>query len=75
MLSYDSCNSIEHMLNMIYQNQNKINNLKNNLSNLNSNNNFIQCEIPKFLNELGIGYRFYFANYTVEFTDTVIYAI
>ena len=32
-------------------------------------------KIPKFLNELGIGYRFYFANYTVEFTDTVIYAI
>ena len=52
MLSYDSCNSIEHMLNMIYQNQNKVNNLKNNLSDLNSNINFIQCEIPKFLNEI-----------------------
>lgn len=32
-------------------------------------------KIPKFLNELGIGYKFYFANYTLGFTDTVIYAI
>ena len=31
-------------------------------------------EIPKFLNELNIGYKFYFANYTLGFTDTVIYA-
>ena len=31
-------------------------------------------EIPKFLNELNIGYKFYFANYTLVFTDTVIYA-
>ncbi len=31
-------------------------------------------EIPKFLNELNVGYRFYFANYTLGFTDTVIYA-
>ena len=30
-------------------------------------------EIPKFLNELNIGYKFYFANYTLGFTDTVIY--
>ena len=32
-------------------------------------------KIPKFLNELGIGYKFYFANYTLGFTDTIIYAI
>lgn len=31
-------------------------------------------EIPKFLNELDIGYKFYFTNYTLGFTDTVIYA-
>ena len=31
-------------------------------------------EIPKFLNELKLGYKFYFANYTLGFTDTVIYA-
>lgn len=31
-------------------------------------------EIPKFLNELNIGYRFYFANYTLGFTDTIIYS-
>ncbi|WP_372520500.1 FkbM family methyltransferase [Candidatus Ruminimicrobiellum ovillum] len=31
-------------------------------------------EIPKFLNELNLGYKFYFANYTLGFTDTVIYA-
>ena len=31
-------------------------------------------EIPKFLNELNIGYKFYFANYTLGFSDTVIYA-
>ena len=31
-------------------------------------------EIPKFLNELNTGYKFYFANYTLNFTDTVIYA-
>ncbi len=31
-------------------------------------------EIPKFLNELNVGYEFYFANYTLNFTDTVIYA-
>ena len=31
-------------------------------------------EIPKFLNELNIGYKFYFANYTLGFTDTIIYA-
>lgn len=30
-------------------------------------------EIPKFLNELNVGYKFYFANYTLGFTDTVIY--
>lgn len=30
-------------------------------------------EIPKFLNELNIGYKFYFANYTPKFSDTVIY--
>ena len=30
-------------------------------------------EIPKFLNELNIGYKFYFSNYTLGFTDTVIY--
>lgn len=30
-------------------------------------------EIPKFLNELNLGYKFYFANYTLGFTDTVIY--
>ena len=30
-------------------------------------------EIPKFLNELNAGYKFYFANYTLGFTDTVIY--
>lgn len=32
-------------------------------------------EISKFLNELGIGYKFYFENYTPNFTDTVIYAL
>ena len=31
-------------------------------------------EIPKFLNELNIGYKFYFASYTLGFSDTVIYA-
>ena len=31
-------------------------------------------EIPEFLNELSIGYKFYFANYTLGFTDMVIYA-
>jgi len=31
-------------------------------------------EIPKFLKNLNIGYKFYFANYTLGFTDTVIYA-
>ena len=31
-------------------------------------------EIPKFLNELNLGYKFYFASYTPGFTDTVIYA-
>ena len=31
-------------------------------------------EIPKFLNELNTGYKFYFANYTLGFSDTVIYA-
>jgi FkbM family methyltransferase len=31
-------------------------------------------EIPRFLNELNLGYKFYFANYTLGFTDTVIYA-
>ena len=30
-------------------------------------------EIPKFLNDLNIGYKFYFASYTLGFTDTVIY--
>lgn len=30
-------------------------------------------EIPKFLNELNVGYKFHFANYTLGFTDTVIY--
>ena len=30
-------------------------------------------ELPKFLNELDLGYKFYFANYTLGFTDTVIY--
>ena len=30
-------------------------------------------EIPKFLNELNIGYKFYFANYTLGFSDTIIY--
>ena len=32
-------------------------------------------KISKFLNELCIGYKFYFASYTLNFTDTVIYAI
>ncbi len=32
-------------------------------------------EIPKFLNELDIGYKFYFANYTLGFSDTIIYCI
>lgn len=31
-------------------------------------------KIPKFLNDLNIGYKFYFANYTISFTDTIIYA-
>ena len=31
-------------------------------------------EISKFLNELNTGYKFYFANYTLGFSDTVIYA-
>ena len=31
-------------------------------------------ELAKFLNELDIGYKFYFASYTLGFTDTVIYA-
>jgi FkbM family methyltransferase len=30
-------------------------------------------EIPNFLNELNIGYKFYFANYTLNFSDTIIY--
>lgn len=30
-------------------------------------------EIPKFLNDLNVGYKFYFASYTLGFTDTVIY--
>jgi len=32
-------------------------------------------KISKFLNELNIGYKFYFASYTLNFTDTVIYAV
>jgi len=32
-------------------------------------------KISKFLNELNIGYKFYFASYTSNFTDTVIYAL
>ena len=31
-------------------------------------------EISKFLNDLNVGYKFYFATYTLNFTDTVIYA-
>ncbi len=31
-------------------------------------------EISKFINELNTGYKFYFANYTLGFSDTVIYA-
>ena len=31
-------------------------------------------EIPQFLSDLNIGYKFYFANYTLGYTDTVIYA-
>ncbi len=31
-------------------------------------------EIPKFINELNLGYKFYFASYTPAGTDTVIYA-
>lgn len=31
-------------------------------------------EIPKFINELNLKYRFYFASYTLTGTDTVIYA-
>ncbi|MCR4663534.1 MAG: FkbM family methyltransferase [Endomicrobiaceae bacterium] len=31
-------------------------------------------DIAKFLNELNLGYKFYFANYTLNFSDTVIYA-
>lgn len=31
-------------------------------------------EIPKFINELSLGYKFYFASYTPAGTDTVIYA-
>ena len=30
-------------------------------------------EIPKFLNGLNIDYNFYFANYTLGFSDTIIY--
>jgi len=32
-------------------------------------------EISRFLNGLNIGYKFHFANYTLNFTDTIIYAI
>lgn len=32
-------------------------------------------KISKFLNELNIGYKFFFASYTLNFTDTVIYAV
>ena len=52
MLNCDSSNSIVQMLNMIYQNQKRVNDMKSNLFNFNSNINFIQCEIPKFLNEI-----------------------
>ena len=31
-------------------------------------------EIPKFLNELKIDYKFYLASYTLGFSDTIIYA-
>ncbi len=31
-------------------------------------------EIPKFINELNLGYKFYFSSYTPIGTDTVIYA-
>ena len=52
MLNCDSSNSIVQKLNMIYQNQKRVNDMKSNLFNFNSNINFIQCEIPKFLNEI-----------------------
>ena len=52
MLSYESDISIDQMINMICKNQNKINNLKNEFSQFSSDMNFIQCEIPKFFNEI-----------------------
>ena len=44
MLNCDSSNSIVQMLNMIYQNQKRVNDMKSNLFNFNSNINFIQCD-------------------------------
>ena len=52
MLSYDNDISIDQMINMICKNQNKINNLKNDFNYFCSDMNFIQCEIPKFFNEI-----------------------
>ena len=52
MLSYESDISIDQMINMICKNQNKIINLKNDYSNFCNDMNFIQCEIPKFFNEI-----------------------
>ena len=52
MLSYDNDISIDKMINMICKNKNKINNLKNDFNYFCSDMNFIQCEIPKFFNEI-----------------------
>ena len=51
MFSYNSFYSIDEMINMICQNQNKINVMKDNLS-YQPDYNFIISEIPKLLNEL-----------------------
>ena len=51
MFSYNSISSIDEMINMICQNKNKINVIKNNLS-YNPDYNFVICEIPKLLNEI-----------------------
>ena len=51
MFSYNSFSSIDEMINLICQNQNKINVMKNNLS-CNPDYNFMIIEIPKLLNEI-----------------------
>ena len=38
-----------------------------------SMNDFV--EIPEFLNNLGLGYKFYLGHYTIHAEETVLYAI